>query len=106
MALISTDKSKGKLIMHEELGSKIKYLIRWTNNNSDDYDYMKIKFNPGDNFPLRKTLEMHDLIVIFSDGFHWWQEILSTSFLTSMFVQINWIRYKSWIMIEFMSLKV
>ena len=36
--------------------TKIKGLIKSTNNNSDDYDeeYIKMKFNPDDDLPVKK----------------------------------------------------
>lgn len=35
-------------------------------NNSDDYDeiYVKIKFNPDDDLPLGKSLEMENVVIV------------------------------------------
>ena len=40
--------------------------MRPINNNSDDYDkrYMKIKLNIGDDLPLKKILELHNIIIV------------------------------------------
>ena len=45
---------------------KIKDLIRSKTNNSDDYDekYMKIKFHSHDSLLLKKTLQLHNMIVV------------------------------------------
>ena len=44
---------------------KIKDLITSTNYNSDEFDgkYMKIKFTSNGDLPLRKTLELHKIII-------------------------------------------
>ena len=49
-----TNESKEKIKTCQELWVKIKYLIRSTTKNSDDYDekYMKIKFNSDDKLTL------------------------------------------------------
>ena len=56
LTLGHTDKSKDQLRKYDELCSKIKYLIRSTNNGSDDYNekYMKTKFNWNDDLSLKK----------------------------------------------------
>ena len=48
-----------------ELQGKIKDLITSTNYNSDEFDgkYMKIKFTSNGDLPLRKTLELHKIII-------------------------------------------
>ena len=48
-----------------ELWGKIKDLITSTNYNSDEFDgkYMKIKFTSNGDLPLRKTLELHKIII-------------------------------------------
>ena len=54
MTLISTDEIKDSLRTYEETWSKIKYLVRSRNNNSDEYDkkYMKIIFDLDDHVIL------------------------------------------------------
>ena len=44
---------------------KIKDLITSTNYNSDEFDgkYMTIKFTSNGDLPLRKTLELHKIII-------------------------------------------
>ena len=58
--LVPTDKSKVTLKKHEELGNKIRYLIRSKTNNSDNYDEknMRIKFHSDYDLPLKKTLQL------------------------------------------------
>ena len=72
MALVPTDESKEIIKKYEELGIKIKDVIRSVTNNSDDYDekYMKIKFNSDDDLPLNKTLEPCNLIIVIRSVFH------------------------------------
>ena len=68
LTIVHTDESKDTL----KKWKKIKDLIRSINNNSDDYDavYMKIKFNSDDDLLLRKTLELHNIIMIARSVFH------------------------------------
>ena len=58
--------------IYEELWSKIRDIIRSKINNLDDYDkkYMKIKFNSDNNLPLKKTLELHNTIIVVTSVFH------------------------------------
>ena len=43
----------------------MRYLIRLTTKNSDDYDekYMKIKFNSDDELALNKAIEIPSMII-------------------------------------------
>ena len=56
LTLVATNESKEKIKKYEELGIKIRDLIRSITKNSDDYDYdekyMKIKFNSDDELHL------------------------------------------------------
>ena len=56
-------KAKKKKYKYEELGSKIRDLIRSITKNSDDYNekYMKIKFNE---LPLNKTIKIPSIIIV------------------------------------------
>ena len=56
-------KAKKKNYKYEELGSKIRDLIRSITKNSDDYNekYMKIKFNK---LPLNKTIKIPSIIIV------------------------------------------
>ena len=42
------------------------FVIKWMDNNSDDYDeiYVKIKFNSDDDLPLGKSLEMENVVIV------------------------------------------
>ena len=66
MTLVHTDESKKALKRYEKLWKRIKDLIRPINNNSDDYDkkYMKIRFSSDEDLPLKKILELHDIIIV------------------------------------------
>ena len=56
LTIVATNESKEKIKKYEELGIKIRDLIRSITKNSDDYDYdekyMKIKFNSDDELHL------------------------------------------------------
>ena len=60
LTLVLTNKSKEKIKNYEELWNKIRNLIRWITENSDNFDekYMKIKIESDDNLPLNKTIEI------------------------------------------------
>ena len=63
LTLVPTDKSKDTLKKYEELWTKIRYLIRSTSNDSDNYDkdYMKTKFNSE----IKKILELYNVVIVF-----------------------------------------
>ena len=63
----STDKNKKVLIKCTEIFDEIKYLIKTINDGkASEYakDFIKIKFNSDDNFPLNKILKLHDLRIV------------------------------------------
>ena len=51
-------------IKYGELWKKIRNLIRQKSNKSDNHDeiYMKIKFNSDDDLPLRKMIELYNMV--------------------------------------------
>ena len=57
----STDKNKELLKRYNDVWNEIKNKIKEVSNSECDYekDYMKIKFNSGDNLPLNKPLKFH-----------------------------------------------
>ena len=65
LMLVPTVESKDALQRYEELWKKIRDLIRSITKSSDNYHqiYMKIKFNPDDDSPLKKTLELHNILI-------------------------------------------
>ena len=66
LTFTSTDKNKEVLEKYTELWDGIKSLIEKINNKPGKYgkDYMKIKFNSDNNWPLNKLLTLHMLTVI------------------------------------------
>ena len=66
LALVPSNKSKGKLKKYEELWIKIRDLIRSITKNSDDYDekYMKIKFDSDDEVPLNQIIEIPIMTIV------------------------------------------
>ena len=72
MTLVPTDESKYISKRNEELRTKFRDLIRPITNDFDDYNkkYVKIKFNSDDNILLKKTLELHKMVIILRSVFH------------------------------------
>ena len=73
LTLVPTNENKEKIIeRHEDLWSKIRYLIGSITNTSDDYDetYIKTKFNSDDELPLNKLIEIPSMTIVVSALFH------------------------------------
>ena len=66
LALVPTNGSKEKNKKIEEPWSKIRDLIGSMTKNSGDYDknYMKIKFDLDDDFPLNKVIQIHNVAIV------------------------------------------
>ena len=66
MILVSTHESKDTVKKYEKLWNRIRDFIRPVTKNSGNYDqkYMKIKFDLDDDLPLKKMLELHNMIVV------------------------------------------
>ena len=64
--LVSTNESKDTVKKYEKLWNRIRDFIRPVTKNSGNYDqkYMKIKFDLDDDLPLKKILELHNMIVV------------------------------------------
>ena len=79
------------MIKYTELWDKIIYLIKTINEDkADEYekDFMKIKFNSGDNLPLNKVLKLHNLKVIVRSVFEEDSKYYPQVFFRWMFVWI------------------
>ena len=70
--LVPTDESQGTLRNCKELWNNVTDLISSIANTSDNYDekYKKIKFSSDDNLPLRKTIELRNMVIIVRSLFH------------------------------------
>ena len=70
--LVSTHESKDTVKKYEKLWNRIRDFIRPVTKNSGNYDqkYMKIKFDLDDDLPLKKMLELHNMIVVVRSVFH------------------------------------
>ena len=66
LTLVPNNESKEKIKKYEELGSKIKDLIKLVTKNPDDHDekYMKIRFNSDNELPVNKTMENPTMTVV------------------------------------------
>ena len=67
----------------KKLWNKIRYLISWITNNSEDYDekYMKIKFNSDDDLPLNKRVKFYNMVIAVRIVFHESNKYYSDVFL-------------------------
>ena len=59
----STDENKKLLKKYNDVFNEIRDNIKKVSGDECDYkkDYMKIKFNSGDNLPLNKPLKFHNM---------------------------------------------
>ena len=66
--VVPSDKSKDILKNMKNYGTESEL----TSNNSRDYDkkYIKTKFNSHNNLPLKKTLELYNMVIVFRSFFH------------------------------------
>ena len=66
MTLVSTNESKEIIKKYEELWSKIRDSISSITKDLDDYDekYIKIEFDSDNKFPLNKTIEIRNMIIV------------------------------------------
>ena len=55
-----------KVKKYEKLWKKIRDLSKSITNNFDSYDekYMNIKLNSNDDLPLKKMLELHNMVIL------------------------------------------
>ena len=67
----STDENKELLKKYNDVWNGIKNQIEAVSSNECDYekDYMKIKFNSDDEFPLNKPLKFHMITIIMRSVF-------------------------------------
>ena len=68
----SVDENKEVLIKYRDIWDRIKNKIKAINGSKEnDYgkDYMKIKFNSGDDLPLNKPLKLHLMTIIIRSVF-------------------------------------
>ena len=71
LILDSTDENKELLKKYNDVWNGIKNKIEEVSSGKCDYekDYMKIKFNSGDNLPLNKPLRFHNMTIIIRSVF-------------------------------------
>ena len=74
MTLVHTDQSKYALKNMKNYGRNLEKIIRSTTSSSENLDEkcMKTRFNSDDDLPLKKTIELHNIITVvrslFNDG--------------------------------------
>ena len=75
MTVAPPDKSKCTLKKHEILWNKIRDFKRSKNEKQMIEKQMKIKFNSDGRLPLKKTLELHNMIIFVKIIFSWRQKV-------------------------------
>ena len=72
MTLAFTNESNKILKKFEELFNKIENTIKSITSNSDNNDEtcIKIKFNTDGDLPLKKTLGLHNMVIVVRSIFH------------------------------------
>ena len=87
----SANENKGLLKKYADVWDEIKNEIRATNfGKENDYekDYMKIKFNSDDDFPLNKPLKFHAMTIIIRSVFEKDGKFSSQLYLDDCFYEL------------------
>ena len=87
----STDKNKELLKKYNDVWNGIKNKIKEVRDSECDYekDYMKIKFNSGDNLPLNKPLKFHNTTTTIRSVFEEDGKLYSQVFLDDAMYELN-----------------
>ena len=93
MTLAPTDRSKDTLKKHEELWNKIRDLIRSITNNNFDEQYIKVKSDSDDALPLKKTLELYNMIIVVMSIFHEGSKYYRQVFLDECLYKLEILEY-------------
>ena len=87
----STDENKEFLKKHSDVWNGIKNKIEEVSSDECDYekDYMKIKFNSGDDLPLNKQLKFHNMTIIIRSVFEEDGKLYPQVFLDDTLYELN-----------------
>ena len=91
LVFTSTDKNKEVLTKYGELWDGNKNLIKTMNSGETGEhgkDFMKIKFNWNDDFPLNKILKLHNLTVVVKSFFQEDNKYYPQVFLDECFYEL------------------
>ena len=91
MIFDSTDEKKRLLKKYNDVINGIRNKIKKISGNECDYekDYMKIKFNSDDDFPLNKQLKFHNMIITIRSVFEKDGKLYSQVFLDGTLYELN-----------------
>ena len=87
----STDENKELLKKYSDVFHGIRNKIKKISGDKCDYekDYMKIKFNSDDDFPLNKQLKFHNMIITIRSVFEKDGKLYSQVFLDGTLYELN-----------------
>ena len=87
----STDENKELLKKYNDVWNGIKNKIKEVSSAECNYekDYMKIKFNSGDNLPLNKALKFHNTTITIRSVFEEDGKLYSQVFLDDAIYELN-----------------
>ena len=98
--LVPAGESKDTLKNHEKIWNKIRDFIISITNKPDNYDekHRRIKLNLDDGLPLKKTLQLYNMVIVARFVFHEDSKYYPTSLSEANFC----IDYKWYILTELM----
>ena len=91
MVFDSTDENKELIKKYNDVFNGIKNKIKKMSSDGCDYekDYMKIKFNSGDDLPLNKQLKFHNMIITIISVFEEDGKLYPQVFLDDTLYELN-----------------
>ena len=87
----STDENKELIKKYNDVFNGIKNKIKKMSSDGCDYekDYMKIKFNSGDDLPLNKALQFHNITITIKSVFEEDGKVCPQVFLDDTLYELN-----------------
>ena len=91
MVFDSTDENKELIKKYNDVFNGIKNKIKKMSSDGCDYekDYMKIKFNSGDDLPLNKALQFHNITITIKSVFEEDGKVCPQVFLDDTLYELN-----------------
>ena len=91
MVFDSTDENKELIKKYNDVFNGIKNKIKKMSSDGCDYekDYMKIKFNSGDDLPLNKALQFHNITITIKSVFEEDGKLCPQVFLDDTLYELN-----------------
>ena len=91
MVFDSTDENKELIKKYNDVFNGIKNKIKKMSSDGCDYekDYMEIKFNSGDDLPLNKALQFHNITITIKSVFEEDGKLCPQVFLDDTLYELN-----------------